>query len=168
MAEMQRRRDFFVVFYIVAFVLVAGASAAVWWFWQEKQNHLADEAKVRTAQLDAGPTVVMGQTVRGPAFRKINLTGELRPYKATTLYSKVGGYLSKITVDVGDRVHAGQLIAEVQAPELGSEYESTVSEIENSQRFAERTLILSAKAVLFQQAFDNAASDARIALGRVD
>ena len=139
MAAMQRRRDSFVMFYIVAFVLVAVASAAVWWFWQNKQGHLADEAKTRAAQLDAGPTVVMGQSVRGPAARKISMTGELRPWKATTLYSKVGGYLSKITVDVGDRVHTGQLIAEVQAPELESEYKSAVSELENRERIAQRT-----------------------------
>ena len=87
MAATQRRRDSFVVFYIVAFVLVAVASAAVWWFWQEKQTHLAEEAKARTAQLDAGPTVVIGQSVRGAAARKINLTGELRPYRATYLYN---------------------------------------------------------------------------------
>src|SRR5258708_19994815 len=114
MAAMQRRRDSFVVFYIVAFVLVAAASAAVWWFWQEKQTHLAQEAKTRTAQLDAGPTVVMGQSGRGSAARKINLTGELRPYKATTLYSKVGGYLPKITGDAGDPVPPGQLLPALQ------------------------------------------------------
>ena len=168
MAAMPRRRDSFVVFYIVAFVLVAVASAAVWWFWQEKQNHLAQEAKVRSAQLDAGPTVVTGQSVRGPAARKINLTGELRPYKATTLYSKVGGYLSKITVEVGDRVRAGQLIAEVQAPELESEYKSTVSEMENRERIALRTKDLADKGFFSQQARDNADTDVRTARGRVD
>ena len=61
MAAMQRQRESFVVFYIVAFVLVAVASAAVWWFWQEKQTHLAQEVKLRSAQSDAGPTVVVGQ-----------------------------------------------------------------------------------------------------------
>lgn len=168
MAAMQRRRDSFVVFYIVAFVLVAVASAAVWWFWQDKQSHLADDARTRTAQLDAGPTVVTGQSVRGSASRKINLTGELRPWKATTLYSKVGGYLSKITVDVGDRVHAGQLIAEVQAPELESEYKSTVSEMENRERIALRTRDLADKGFFSQQARDNADTDVRTARGRVD
>ena len=168
MAAMQRRRDSFVVFYIVAFVLVAVASAAVWWFWQDKQTRLASEAKTRAAQLDAGPTVVMGQSVRGPAARKINLTGELRPFKATTLYSKVGGYLSRITVDVGDRVHAGQLIAEVQAPELESEYKSTVSEMENRERQAQRTRDLAAKGFFSQQALDNADTEVRTARGRVD
>jgi membrane fusion protein (multidrug efflux system) len=168
MAAMQRRRDSFVVFYIVAFVLVAVASAAVWWFWQDKQNRLAQEAKSRTAQLDAGPTVVTAQSVRGSATRKISLTGELRPYKATTLYSKVGGYLSKITVDVGDRVRAGQLIAEVQAPELESEYKSTVSEMENRERLAQRTRDLASKGFFSQQALDNANTDVRTTRGRVD
>ncbi len=168
MAAMQRRRDSFVVFYIIAFVLVAVASAAAWWFWQDKQNHLADEAKARATQLDAGPTVVTGQSVRGSAARKMNLTGELRPYKATTLYSKVGGYLSKITVDVGDRVRAGQLIAEVQAPELESEYKSTVSAMENRERLAQRTRDLAAKGFFSQQALDNADTDVRTARGRVD
>jgi membrane fusion protein, multidrug efflux system len=168
MAAMQRRRDSFLVFYIVAFVLVAVASAAVWWFWQNKQNHLADEAKARAAQLEAGPTVVVGQSVRGAAARKISVTGELRPWKATTLYSKVGGYLSKITVDVGDRVHAGQLIAEVQAPELESEYTSTVSEMENRERIAQRTKDLADKGFFSQQARDNADTDVRTARGRVN
>jgi RND family efflux transporter MFP subunit len=168
MAAMQRRRDSFVVFYVIAFVLVAAASAAVWWFWQDKQSHLVDEARKRAAQLDAGPTVVMGQSVRGSAARKINLTGELRPWKSTTLYSKVGGYLSKITVDVGDRVREGQLIAVVQAPELESEYKSSVSELENRERIAQRTRDLAAKGFFSQQALDNADTDVRTARGRVD
>ena len=168
MAAMQRRRDSFVVFYVIAFVLVAVASVAVWWFWQDKNSHLAEEAKARTALLDAGPTVLVGQSVRGSAARKISMTGELRPWKSTTLYSKVGGYLSKITVDVGDRVRAGQFIAEVQAPELESEYKSTISEMENRQRIAQRTKDLAEKGFFSQQARDNADTDVRTARGRVE
>ncbi|CAN0388717.1 unnamed protein product, partial [Phaeothamnion confervicola] len=168
MALMQRRRDSFLVFYIVAFLMVAVASAAVWWFWKDKKDHLADDAKIRAAQVEAGPTVITGQSARGASARKINLTGELRPWKATTLYSKVGGYLSRITVDVGDRVHAGQLIAEVQAPELEAEYKSAVSAMENRERQAQRTRDLAAKGFFSQQALDNADTDVRTARGRVD
>ncbi|MEO8156185.1 MAG: efflux RND transporter periplasmic adaptor subunit [Betaproteobacteria bacterium] len=148
--------------------MVVVASAAVWWFWQDKKNHLADEARIRATQLEAGPTVVTGQSARGSAARKISLTGELRSWKATTLYSKVGGYLSRITVDVGDRVHAGQLIAQVQAPELEAEYKSTVSEMENRERQAQRTRDLAGKGFFSQQALDNADTDVRTARGRVD
>ncbi|HEX7952579.1 MAG TPA: efflux RND transporter periplasmic adaptor subunit [Burkholderiales bacterium] len=168
MAAMQTRRESFVVFYIVAFVLVAVASVAVWWFWQDKRNHLVEEAKARAAQIEAGPTVVIAQSVHGPSARKINLTGELRAWKATTLYSKVGGYLSRITVDVGDRVRAGQLIAQVQTPELEAEYRSAVSELENRERQAQRTRDLAAKGFFSQQALDNADTEVRTARGRVD
>lgn len=168
MAAMQRRRDSFLVFYIIAFVLVGVTAAAVWWYWQSKNARLAEEAKARTAQVEAGPMLTVGKTLRGPTARKITLTGELRPWKATTLYSKVGGYLSRITVDVGDRVRAGQLIAVVQAPELESEYRSTVSEMENRERVAQRTRELAEKGFFSQQARDNADTDVRTARGRVD
>ncbi len=163
-----QRRESFLVFYIVAFVLVAVASTTVWWFWQDKQQHLMVEAKARAAQLDAGPTVVIGQSARGSAARRISLTGELRPYRTTTLYSKVGGYLTRIMVDVGDRVRTGQLIAEVQAPEVEAEYRSAVAELENRQRIAQRTSDLVTKAFLSQQALDNAETDVHTARGRVE
>lgn len=167
MAAMHRR-DSFVVFYVLAFVVVAIAGGGVWWFWHSKQTQLEQDAKVRTAQVEAGPTVVVAMSARGATARKINLTGELRPYKVTTLYSKVGGYLSKITVDVGDRVRAGQLLAEVQTPELESEYKSQVSDLENRQRLADRTRDLAAKGFYSQQALDNADNDVQTARGRVD
>ena len=163
-----QRRDSFVVFYVLAFVVVAIAGAGVWWFWHSKQSQLEQDAKVRAAQVEAGPTVVVATSARGAATRKINLTGELRPFKVTTLYSKVGGYLSKITVDVGDRVRAGQLLAEVQTPELESEYKSIVSDLENRQRLADRTRDLASKGFYSQQALDNADTDVRTARGRVD
>ena len=106
--------------------------------------------------------------MRGAATRKINLTGELRPHKSTTLYSKVGGYLSQITVEVGDRVRAGQLIAEVQTPELDSELKSKVSELENRERLAQRTRELAEKGFFSQQALDNAETEVRTARGRVE
>jgi RND family efflux transporter MFP subunit len=65
-------------------------------------------------------------------------------------------------------VHAGQLIAEVQAPELESEYKSTVSEMENRERIAQRTRDLATKGFFSQQALDNADTDVRTSRGRVD
>src|SRR5262245_38536522 len=96
------RRDSFFVFYIIAFVAVAVAAGAVWYYWSSKQSHLAEDAKTRAVQVDAGPTVVVATSTRGPSVRKITLVGEAAPYKSTTLYSKVGGYLTSITVDTGD------------------------------------------------------------------
>jgi membrane fusion protein, multidrug efflux system len=167
MAAMQRRESF-LVFYIAAFVVVTLAGAAVYWFWQGKQQTHDQDAKARAAQLQAGPTVNVGQSVRGPSVRRINLTGELRPYMVTTLYSRIGGYLSRINVDVGDKVRAGQFIAEVQAPELESDYRSAVAEFENRQRVFDRTRDLASKGFFSQQALDNAQTDVQTARAKVE
>jgi membrane fusion protein, multidrug efflux system len=166
--QMMQRKESFLAFYVLAFVFVAIVGAGVYWFWNHKQEALAQEAKQRSTQLQAGVALPVAAAARGPTVRKLTLTGEARPNRATTLYSKVGGYLSRITVEVGDRVKAGQLIAEVQAPELESAYASAVAELENRQRIEQRTRDLAAKGFFSQQALDNAETEVRTVRGRVD
>src|ERR1700722_5820288 len=55
---------------------------------------------------------------RGEVSRFINLPGEVRPLYEVTLFAKVDGYLDKLTVDKGDSVKAGELIADIDVPEL--------------------------------------------------
>ncbi len=58
---------------------------------------------------------------RGSVVRYVTLPGTLRPNQQTTIYAKVPGYLKSIAVDMGDTVKAGQLIAEIEVPELIAE-----------------------------------------------
>src|SRR4030095_11635956 len=58
------------------------------------------------------------QPRRGPITRNVTLPGEVKPYQQATLYAKVAGYLKTITVDKGDRVKGGDLIADIEVPEL--------------------------------------------------
>jgi membrane fusion protein, multidrug efflux system len=55
---------------------------------------------------------------RGELRRRIVLPANVRAYQQATLYAKVAGYLKAITVDKGDRVHEGQLLADLEVPEL--------------------------------------------------
>jgi membrane fusion protein (multidrug efflux system) len=55
---------------------------------------------------------------RGPIVRYVTLPGEIKPYQQATLYAKVAGYLKTISVDKGDTVKEGALLAEVEVPEL--------------------------------------------------
>ena len=54
--------------------------------------------------------------------QKLNTTerlpAELVPYERVDLYAKETGFLKSITVDRGSRVNQGELIAELEAPEL--------------------------------------------------
>ncbi len=77
---------------------------------------------------------------RGDLHRFVTLPGTLRANQQVTLHAKVAGYLKTITVDKGDAVKAGQLIAELEMPEVvaeraGHEAELKIAKIE-SQRLA--------------------------------
>jgi len=62
--------------------------------------------------------VKLVQPKTGDVHRNISLPANVIANQQATLYSKVGGYLKKITVDRGDEVKAGDLIAEIEVPEL--------------------------------------------------
>jgi hypothetical protein len=53
----------------------------------------------------------ISRTITLPAFR-------ILAYQEATLYAKVSGYLKTLTVDKGDAVKEGQLLAEIEVPEL--------------------------------------------------
>ncbi len=51
---------------------------------------------------------------------RLTLTGTVTPYEQVTLYAKATGYLKYIKVDIGDRVKRGELLAELDIPEMGT------------------------------------------------
>lgn len=53
----------------------------------------------------------IARTIKLPAFRVLAI-------QEATLYAKVSGYLKTLSVDKGDAVTAGQLLAEIEVPEL--------------------------------------------------
>jgi RND family efflux transporter MFP subunit len=55
---------------------------------------------------------------RGPAERPLALPGDITAFEESPVYARVSGYVSKWTVDIGARVKAGQLLAEIEVPEL--------------------------------------------------
>jgi len=160
MAVVQRRESFFLV-YIVAFIVVAIAGGAVYLFWSGKQKRLDEESKSRAALVENGPLIATAVSVRGPEVRRVTLVGEALPYKTATLYAKVSGYLTRIAVDAGDHVHAGQFIAEITSPELDAQYRAAAAALENRERLAGRTRDLAEKGFFSQQALDNADTDVK-------
>lgn len=50
--------------------------------------------------------------------QKIELPGTVEGFETADLYAKVGGYLEEISVDIGDRVTRGQVLARLSVPEM--------------------------------------------------
>jgi RND family efflux transporter MFP subunit len=55
------------------------------------------------------------------------LVGRLDPYERATLAVRFAGVLRDVRVDVGDRVHAGQVLATLQVPGLAAQAEAAVA-----------------------------------------
>ncbi|MDE3017010.1 MAG: efflux RND transporter periplasmic adaptor subunit [Pseudomonadota bacterium] len=79
--------------------------------------YLMSSTEASLPKLVAKPVAVAVVT-RGNLTRDITLSGEFRPYQEADLHAKVAGYLKDITVDIGDQVKAGQVIATIDIDEL--------------------------------------------------
>ncbi len=62
--------------------------------------------------------VSVARARRGSISRSIALPAVIRPRDQAVLYAKVAGYLKTIRVDRGDSVRKGDLLAEIESPEL--------------------------------------------------
>jgi RND family efflux transporter MFP subunit len=70
------------------------------------------------AQRDAVP-VVRTMVLRAlDTPREIELPGSTQAFDTATLYARATGYISKRNVDIGSRVHAGDVLAVIAAPDL--------------------------------------------------
>src|ERR1019366_9032005 len=68
--------------------------------------------------LNPKTTVTVIRPQRQDIVRSITLPGDLVGLYESTLFSKVTGYLKTISVDKGDWVKKGQVLAEIEVPEL--------------------------------------------------
>lgn len=69
----------------------------------------------------AAPVVAVASVTRQNLSRGLTLAAEFRPFQEVELHAKVAGYVKFISVDVGDRVKQGQLLAVLEIPELQDE-----------------------------------------------
>jgi multidrug efflux pump subunit AcrA (membrane-fusion protein) len=79
------------------------------------------------------PTVAAAKVTRGDIAQVLTVTAEFRPYQEIELHAKVAGYVKNITVDVGDRVQAGQLLATLEVPELEDQLKQDDAAIRRAQ-----------------------------------
>ena len=70
---------------------------------------------------------------RGDVVRTISLPASIEADQQATLYSKVSGYLESIAVDIGDRVSQGQLLAEIDVPEISDQLREGAAELAAAQ-----------------------------------
>jgi RND family efflux transporter MFP subunit len=86
----------------------------------------------------AVPTVSVATPAPAKAGPPLVLSGELRPLIEAPIYARASGYVRRWLVDIGTKVQQGQLLAELDTPELNRELAQARAEL--AQAEAARTL----------------------------
>jgi len=73
------------------------------------------------------------QVTAAQPTRSLSLPGELDSYYQTDIYPRVNSYIKRLHADIGDAVRPGQLLAELEAPELTSALSEALSQLKASQ-----------------------------------
>lgn len=101
----------------------------------------------------------------GLIYRWVAFPGTLAPWQQVTLYAKVSGYIKKITVDKGDVIKAGQILTEIEVPELEADLIKSKAEVEVAQIEVNRMHEARSKSpdLVLPQAVDDAEAKLKIA-----
>ncbi len=142
---------------LMLLVLLAGGGAFYWGLLPKLKRH--EQAVLDTKEL-ARVRVRTAFPVPAPAGAPLSLSGELKPSSEASILARVSGYVHRWTAEMGDHVQAGQVLAELDTPELLRETaraEAQLALAEAACRLAETTAtrwkeLLSARTASAQEA----------------
>jgi RND family efflux transporter MFP subunit len=125
----------------------------------------AAEVKVETREL-AVPSVSVARPKQGAPQQEIILPGNVQAFIEAPIYARTTGYLKRWYVDIGGRVKNGQLLAEIDTPELDqqlqqarADFATAKANYELAQTTAARYEFLLESDSVSKQDVDNAVGD---------
>jgi len=120
---------------LVGVVLVAGAFFAGYLPHRKREAMLVAEAKSANESL---PVVTVVRVVQSPGKVSLVLPGSIQAVTEAPVLARASGYVRKRYVDIGDRVTTGQLLAEIEAPELDAQVTQAKSAVQQAQSALEQ------------------------------
>ena len=88
------------------------------------------QAELKTSTLElAVPTVSTVAPKAGPATTEIVLPGSLTAYSETPIYARTNGYVKSWSTDIGAKVKAGDVMAELEAPDVDAQMRQATANV---------------------------------------
>ena len=97
---------------------------------QKRNATLVAEASESAQAL---PRVEVVTVKRAPSKSELQLPGSIEAVTEAPILARADGYIRKRSVDIGDRVRAGQVVAEIEAPELDQQVLQAKANLEQAQ-----------------------------------
>ena len=96
-------------------------------------RRMADARLSEWTENQALPVVAVATPASKGKSTAIDLPGRLEAYSQAQLFARVSGYLKEWKVDIGTPVKAGQLLAEIDAPDLDQQIMQAQAEVASAQ-----------------------------------
>jgi RND family efflux transporter MFP subunit len=123
----------------------------------------------------AVPTVMVVHPRPTSSAEELVLPGNVQAFVATPIFARVNGYLKKWYCDIGMHVQAGQLLAQIETPEIDQQLDQARADLATAQAnyalartTAERYEILFKKEAVAKQDVDNKLGDLQAKKAIVD
>jgi RND family efflux transporter MFP subunit len=130
------------------------------------------QEKVRSSAI---PMVEVIHPKAGSTAQEIELPGTTEAFTEAPIYARTSGYLKQWFFDIGAHVKRGQLLAEIETPELDQQLQQTENDLRTAQAnlylaqvTADRWVTLLKQAVVSKQETDQAVSDFNAKRATVD
>ena len=120
----------------LAAILLTGIAPRV-----AQQRRLADAAAAVAVTL---PSVSVTTVTQDSSASSVSLPGALTAVQTAALYARTAGYVRRRLVDIGSRVRAGQLLADIDAPDLDQQVaqaRGVVAQTRAAQELAQANLV---------------------------
>lgn len=112
---------------IVGILLLIGLAVGLWPRW------LARRALAEEAREESGTSVAVVLPVPGKAGLGTPLSAEVRAFVEAPIYARASGFLKRWLVDIGDQVKAGDLLAEIETPEIDQQLSQARAELAQAE-----------------------------------
>jgi RND family efflux transporter MFP subunit len=108
------------------------------------KSRISAASMVREKTLEqAIPSVAVVHPKRGELKEEISLPGNIQAFVDAPVYARTSGYLKKWYTDIGTRVKTGELLAEIDSPEVDQQLSQAKAQFATSQanlKLAELTM----------------------------
>lgn len=125
----------------LSIVVVLGIVVAIVIFGILSRSTAENELKKDTATL-AVPTVTVIHAERSAPQQEIVIPGNVQPFSDAPIYARTNGYLQHWYVDIGAHVKKGQLLADIDTPEVDQQLQQARADLltaEANHRIAQIT-----------------------------
>ena len=104
---------------------------------RKRETVIRSEAR---EQEQALPRVDVLEVGRSAARNELVLPGNIQAVTEAPILARADGYIKSRMVDIGDRVRAGQSLAEIEAPELDQQVQQAKANLEQTKAALEQAL----------------------------